>query len=171
MAAAKKTETKAPAVQEAKAPEAEVKEVKAAAPATKEDKAPEVKEDAPKKAATARKAAAPKKEAEPKKAPARRTAPKKEAEPKAAAEPKKAPARKAPVKKAVKAETQATVYVQYAGNERAINDLVAEAKAAYLAAGHKEEDIKTLDVYVKPEESAAYYVVNGVGSEDYKIVF
>ena len=106
-------------------------EVKAAAPAA-EVQAPEVKKEAPKKATTAKKATA-KKAAEPKKAPARRTA----------------------------AEVETSVYVQYAGREVTVKELVAEAKSAYIAEGHKEEDIKTIDVYVKPEENAAYYVVNG----------
>ncbi|MBP3926416.1 MAG: hypothetical protein J6D13_04440 [Clostridium sp.] len=96
-----------------------------------EVQAPEVKKEAPKKATTAKKAA----------------------------EPKKAPARRTAAKKAAEVET--SVYVQYAGREVTVKELVAEAKSAYIAAGHKEEDIKTIDVYVKPEENAAYYVVNG----------
>ena len=47
--------------------------------------------------------------------------------------------------------------------------LVAAAKKAYVAAGHKEEEIETIDIYVKPEENAAYYAVNGIGSEAYRI--
>ena len=38
-----------------------------------------------------------------------------------------------------------------------------------MAAGHKEEEIETIDIYVKPEENAAYYAVNGIGSEAYRI--
>lgn len=144
MAAPKKTVTKAPAQEEVKVPAAEVK---AAAPAA-EVQAPEVKKEAPKKATTAKKATA-KKAAEPKET----TAAKK------TAAPKKAPARRTAAKKAAEVET--SVYVQYAGREVTVKELVAEAKSAYIAAGHKEEDIKTIDVYVKPEENAAYYVVNG----------
>ena len=150
MAASKITVTKAPAQEEVKAPAAEVK---AAAPAA-EVQAPEVKKEAPKKATTAKKATA-KKAAEPKET----TAAKKTAAPKKAAEPKKAPARRTAAKKAAEVET--SVYVQYAGREVTVKELVAEAKSAYIAEGHKEEDIKTIDVYVKPEENAAYYVVNG----------
>ena len=128
-------------------------EVTAAAPAA-EVQAPEVKKEAPKKATTAKKTAA-KKAAEPKEA----AAVKKAAAPKKAAEPKKAPARRTAAKKAAEVET--SVYVQYAGREVTVKELVAEAKSAYIAEGHKEEDIKTIDVYVKPEENAAYYVVNG----------
>lgn len=154
MAAPKKTVTKAPAA-EVKAPAAEVK---AAAPAA-EVQAPEVKEEAPKKATTAKKTAT-KKAAEPKKTaePKAEAAPKKTAAAKKAAEPKKAPAKRTAAKKA---EVETSVYVQYAGREVTVKELVAQAKSAYIAAGHKEEDIKTIDVYVKPEENAAYYVVNG----------
>ena len=46
-----------------------------------------------------------------------------------------------------------------------------EAKKAYAALGHKEDEIETLTLYVKPEERAVYYVVNGEGSSEYKIVY
>lgn len=80
-----------------------------------------------------------------------------------------------PVKKALakaaKAEVKTTVFVQFGGKETSVETLVDEAKKAYAAAGHKESEIKTLELYVKPEEQAAYYVVNGEGSDDYKIVY
>ena len=49
-----------------------------------------------------------------------------------------------------------------------VRNVVAACKKAYadLATG---EDLKTLEVYIKLEEGAAYYVANGVASEDYKI--
>ena len=81
--------------------------------------------------------------------------------------PKKAPAKKAPVKKEIKT----AVYVQYAGKEAEVEKLVAAAKKAYVAAGHKETDIKTVEIYVKPEENTAYYVINGEGSDNYKIIY
>lgn len=30
--------------------------------------------------------------------------------------------------------------------------------------------IETIEIYVKPEEHAAYYVVNGEGSDQYKVM-
>ena len=154
MAATKKTETKAAVVNETAKPVAEVKEAapEAAAPEVKEIvKTPEVKAEEPKKEAAPKKTAAPKKAAAPKKeAPA-----------------KKAPAKKAPVKKEIKT----SVYVQYAGKEAEVEKLVAAAKKAYVAAGHKETDIKTVEIYVKPEENTAYYVINGEGSDNYKIIY
>ena len=40
-------------------------------------------------------------------------------------------------------------------------DVVVEnAKNAFIAEGHKASEIKEIQVYVKPEEYAAYYVIN-----------
>lgn len=77
---------------------------------------------------------------------------------------KKAPAKRAPKKKAA----VATVTVEFAGKQMTITDIAAKAEAAYLEA-HKDAVIETVDVYVKPEEGVAYYVVNGEGSADFKI--
>ncbi len=74
-------------------------------------------------------------------------------------------------KTAEKKEVKTVAYVQYAGAEISIEKLEAEAKKAYAALGHKEEEIETLTLYVKPEERAVYYVVNGEGSSEYKIVY
>ena len=91
------------------------------------------------------------------KAPAKKTAARKTAAPK-----------KEAVKKAKK-EAKSRVFVQYLGKEISTDALAAEAKKAFVAAGHKEEEIETIDIYVKPEENAAYYAVNGIGSEAYRI--
>ena len=67
-----------------------------------------------------------------------------------------------------KPAVKSSVFVQFAGKEIVEKDVVAACKKAYadLATG---EDLKTLEVYIKLEEGAAYYVANGVASEDYKI--
>ena len=92
------------------------------------------------------------------------------------ADVKKAPAKKtAPVKKetttvrktaakksAAKAEVKESVFVQFAGAEYSLDDVKANVKKAWMAeTGKKESDIKDIQIYVKPEEHAAYYVVNG----------
>lgn len=61
--------------------------------------------------------------------------------------------------KAVGAEVSPVVYVQYQGEEEKIEDLVAAAKAAF-AAEHARTKVTDLKLYIKPEERAAYYVVN-----------
>lgn len=75
---------------------------------------------------------------------------------------KKEPAKKAPAKKAtpVKAEIKTALYVQFAGNEVTEADIIDKVKAAYVAEGHKESAIKEINLYVKPEEYAVYYVIN-----------
>lgn len=85
-------------------------------------------------------------------------------EPKKAAEPK---AKKAPAKKETAVKT--AFCVQYAGKEYTEKDLVAAAKKAYVKLGNKAADIKSVEIYLKPEENVAYYVINGSGSNEYKI--
>lgn len=80
-------------------------------------------------------------------------------------EAKKAPAKKEPAKKATpvkaaKAEIKTALYVQFAGNEVTEADIIDKVKAAYVAEGHKESAIKEINLYVKPEEYAVYYVIN-----------
>lgn len=112
--------------------------------------------------AAAKKAEEPVEEAAPKKAPARKAAAaKKEAAPK-----KTAAAAKTAVKKAAEPET--TIFVEYAGLQIKAKDVLAAALASYKEK-NPETEIKTVEVYVKPEEKAAYYVVNGEGSDDYKV--
>ena len=106
------------------------------------------------------------------KAEAKAEAPKAEApkaEAKKAEEPKKETAKKAPAKRTTAKDIKTSVVVQFAGKEVTEKDLIAAVKKAYTKKGNKVGDIKTIEIYVKPEESAAYYVVNGEGSDDYKV--
>lgn len=52
-----------------------------------------------------------------------------------------------------------TVMVQYGGKEVDTDDLAMRAMAQ-LAASEPDVTVKKIAVYVKPEESAAYYVIN-----------
>lgn len=132
---------------------ATAKVVAKAAPAAKaaEEKKPEVK------------AAAPVKEAEVKKAEVKKAAPAAKAEKKAPA--KKAPAKKtaekkAPVKKAAKVEE--TVNFQFSGKSYTPDDLMKIFKDVWkYDMNGREEDIKNVELYVKPEENTTYFVVNG----------
>ena len=91
------------------------------------------------------------------------------AEAKKAEEPKKETAKKAPAKRTTAKDIKTSVVVQFAGKEVTEKDLIAAVKKAYTKKGNNVGDIKTIEIYVKPEESAAYYVVNGIGADDYKI--
>lgn len=138
-------------------------ETKAAAPKAEPAKAA-VKAEAPKAEAakapvkeTVKKAAAPKAAA--------KTTEKKPAVKKEAA-PKKETVKKAPAKKA---DPTATVVIEYAGKQIVAKDVLAAATKAFKAA-NKGVEIKTIEIYVQPEENVAYYVVNGEGSNDYKVI-
>lgn len=87
-------------------------------------------------------------------------------------EAKKAPAKKAPAKKAATTEKKApakkatakaeTVITLEFGDYTAVMSTVEEkVKAQIVAEGVKASSIKSLNIYVKPFENAAYYVVNG----------
>ena len=89
------------------------------------------------------------------KKPAAKKATKAEKEVKEVAEKK--PAAKRTTKKAVKT----TFDVQAAGKEVSMEDAITRVKEAWTATGNKEADLKEIAVYVKPEEKAIYYVVNG----------
>lgn len=73
---------------------------------------------------------------------------------------KPAAAKKPVAKKVEKKELEPEVFVQFYGNESAVKDVVERAKEAFVAEGHRASSIKSLKVYLKPEEYAAYYVIN-----------
>ena len=121
---------------------------KAAKPAveTKEVKAEEtktVKAEEAKAAKTTAKAAEAKTTETAKKAPAKKTT-----------------ARKTPTTKKAAVVTE-EVYLQYAGKEFSSADLTAKVKEIWKEMGKKAADLKDIKVYVKPEENAVYYVING----------
>ena len=59
-----------------------------------------------------------------------------------------------------KEELKPEVFVQYQGKEAIIADVVEKAKGEFVATGHRVSSIKSLQVYLKPGEFAAYYVIN-----------
>lgn len=52
------------------------------------------------------------------------------------------------------------VYVQYQDLAVTTQEIVDRIKQIYVSHGHRESSIKSLRVYVKPEERKAYYVIN-----------
>lgn len=139
---------------------ATAKVVAKAAPAVKaaEEKKPEVKAAAPVKEAEAKKAA-PAAKAE-KKAPAKKAPAKKAEVKKAAAPAAKTAEKKAPVKKA--AEVEETVNFQFSGKSYTPDDLMKIFRDVWkYDMNGREEDIRNVELYVKPEENTTYFVVNG----------
>lgn len=76
---------------------------------------------------------------------------------------KKAPAKKAPAKKTTaKKDIKVKAVVEYYGKQVEEKDMIAAVKKAWTKSGRKVADIKTIDLYIKPEEDAVYYVINGI---------
>lgn len=68
----------------------------------------------------------------------------------------KVEAKKAAIKKEV-------VQLQFNGKDLSVEEIVAAAKADFKA--KNKGTIKTVEVYVKPEDNAAYYVINGIADK------
>ena len=73
-------------------------------------------------------------------------------------ETKKAPAKKTPAKKA---EVSKAVFVEFAGKQTVATEIVDKCVAAFKAE-NKNKAVKSVEVYIKPDENVAYYVINGV---------
>lgn len=61
---------------------------------------------------------------------------------------------------------KAEFFVEFAGKSVSLTELEANIKTAYKEAGNKAA-VKSLEVYVKPEESKSYYVINGDYTQEY----
>lgn len=73
-----------------------------------------------------------------------------------------------PKKEVKKAEPVLKTIVQADGKDIDVSTIAADALKAYKSV-HKRKIVNEFVVYVKPEENAAYYTVNGEGSDDFKI--
>lgn len=104
----------------------------------------------------AKKADAPAKAEAEKKEPAKAEKKPAEKKEKAARKPRATKAAKPAKKEAAEAE----IYVQFGANESALAGVVDKIKAEYVEQGHRASSIKSLKVYLKPEDGAAYYVIN-----------
>lgn len=65
------------------------------------------------------------------------------------------------VKKAAKKDIKVKAFVEYYGKQVEEKDIIARVKKAWMKSGKKVGDIKEMDLYIKPEENAVYYVING----------
>ena len=83
----------------------------------------------------------------------------------AAEEKKEEKTAKKPGRKPAKKEIKVKTYVQYFGKEVEQKEMIAAVKKDWTkASGKKVGDIKEINLYVKPEEAAVYYLVNGTDS-------
>ncbi|MCI8875327.1 MAG: hypothetical protein HFI77_04590 [Lachnospiraceae bacterium] len=62
--------------------------------------------------------------------------------------------------KAVKEKVQPKVILEFYEHNADLNAVVDRVKSIYVADGHRESSIKSMQVYIKPEENSAYYVIN-----------
>ena len=58
------------------------------------------------------------------------------------------------------ATAKKNVVIQYQGRERMEQGLFDQIRKDVLAKGMKDEEIEEVDIYIKPEESSVFYVVN-----------
>lgn len=61
---------------------------------------------------------------------------------------------------APKTEIIEQVYFQYASTELSTQIILEQVKQIWVATGQNLSAIQTLNLYIKPEENVAYYVIN-----------
>ena len=84
---------------------------------------------------------------------------------------KKADAKKPAAKKTAAKKTAAPeikTILQFEGQDLDISSVVEKALKEYKSV-HKRKVVKEFVVYIKPEENAAYYTVNGEGDDNFKV--
>lgn len=64
------------------------------------------------------------------------------------------PAKNATVK------TGTVTHIQFGGNDIDVAKVEESIKAKFVEEGHRAGNIKALDIYIKPEENKAWYVIN-----------
>lgn len=57
-------------------------------------------------------------------------------------------------------ESNTEVILQYRNYEANMDDVTERVKAHYIAKGFKPDSIENIQIYVKPEDFTAYYVIN-----------
>ena len=75
---------------------------------------------------------------------------------------KKAATKKTAAKTTKKAELKTEFFLQFSGKEYTEKEILKKVKDVWTKdLKNKVGDMKDVKIYLKPEESAAYYVVNG----------
>lgn len=73
---------------------------------------------------------------------------------------KQAPKKQTAAKKTEKPEQKTDIFIEYKEHKLLESDIVAQVKEEFRKDGHRVASIKTLQIYVKPEDAKAYYVIN-----------
>lgn len=58
------------------------------------------------------------------------------------------------------ATNKTSLFVEYCGKQVEYKEIIASVKKVWTKAGNKISDIKSMELYVKPEDAAIYYVIN-----------
>ena len=58
-----------------------------------------------------------------------------------------------------------SMFVEYQGKQVEDKAILASVKKAWTEAGNKVGDMKTVELYIKPEEDSVYCVINGTETE------
>ncbi len=68
--------------------------------------------------------------------------------------------KKTAAKKTERQEPKTDVFVEYQGRKILESEVIDKVKAAFVKSGHRAAFIKSMQIYIKPEEAKAYYVIN-----------
>lgn len=80
---------------------------------------------------------------------------------KASTTKKEAPKKKAGRKPAAKKQENSTeVFVEFYGQQSSVEEIKKRVTDLFVGEGHRASTIKSLKLYLKPEDSSAYYVIN-----------
>ncbi len=64
-------------------------------------------------------------------------------------------------KTTAKKELKVDAYVEYYGKQVSEKEIVDSVRQAWKKSGHKIGDLRTMELYIKPEDGTVYYVING----------
>ena len=59
------------------------------------------------------------------------------------------------------ATAKKNITIQYQGRERSQENILQQVRRDVYSKGVADEEIECINIYIKPEEQAVYYVVNG----------
>ena len=57
-------------------------------------------------------------------------------------------------------ESETEVFVEYYGQQSSVEEITNKVKEVFVSEGHRVSTIKSLKLYLKPEDGFAYYVIN-----------
>lgn len=80
---------------------------------------------------------------------------------------KKAPRATTPLER-VPVTVEKSVIVEFGSKQISAKQVLEQAETNYINT-HPDTEIQSIKLYIAPEKNAAYYVVNGEGSPDFKI--